>query len=206
MTASTPRRSRSACQSGTGSAPAYRTARAASVSSSDPGNVTTPIRTREVYPQAVSPQETSQVRHYGRSGTGQRDGLSGTGQRGRPVDALGEHDAGATARRGAQGHLVRVGPHDRETAAGLGEVVAPAERAAPPGRGAALADVGDLEPAGGPVHGRGDGVGGRGLSRVENHVGAGFGGGEQDVGDGVLVDADATQRVTENLTHHGNAQ
>src|SRR6202044_4095702 len=54
MTASTPRRSRSACHSGTGSAPAYRTARAASVSSSDPGNVTTPIRTSRSLPCADS--------------------------------------------------------------------------------------------------------------------------------------------------------
>src|SRR6202000_2176303 len=49
MTASTPRRSRSACHSVTGCAPAYRTARAASWSSRDPGNVTTPIRTPEGY-------------------------------------------------------------------------------------------------------------------------------------------------------------
>src|ERR1700722_12873121 len=42
MTASTPRRSASACQSGTGVPPASRTARLASVSSSDPGKVTIP--------------------------------------------------------------------------------------------------------------------------------------------------------------------
>src|SRR5690242_101263 len=92
MTASTPRRSRSACQSGTGSAPAYRTARAASVSSSDPGNVTTPIRTLEVYPQAASPQETSQVRQHGRSGAGLR---------GRPADALA-----AGSLRGMEGEFL----------------------------------------------------------------------------------------------------
>src|SRR5215475_6390787 len=86
MTASTPPRSRSACQSGTGSAPAYRTARAASVSSSDPGNVTTPIRTPEVYPQAISPQETSQVRHYGRRGRADR--TAGLAAPGLPLAAL----------------------------------------------------------------------------------------------------------------------
>src|SRR5262245_58209114 len=59
MTASTPRRSRSACHSGTGSAPAYRTARAASVSSSEPGNVTTPIRTPAAYPAAPQLSETA---------------------------------------------------------------------------------------------------------------------------------------------------
>src|SRR6202035_1975300 len=50
MTASTPCRSASACHSATGCAPAYRTARAASWSSSETGNVTTPIRTPEGYP------------------------------------------------------------------------------------------------------------------------------------------------------------
>src|SRR5690349_11903337 len=62
MTASTPRRSRSACHSGTGSAPAYRTARAASVSSSEPGNVTTPIRTTAAYPAAPQLSETAASR------------------------------------------------------------------------------------------------------------------------------------------------
>src|SRR5881397_960005 len=44
MTASTPRRSRSACHSGTPSPPMSATARSASRSSRDPGNVTTPTR------------------------------------------------------------------------------------------------------------------------------------------------------------------
>src|SRR5689334_19502029 len=43
MTASTPLRSWSPCQSATGSPPASRTARRASTSSSEPGKVTTPI-------------------------------------------------------------------------------------------------------------------------------------------------------------------
>ena len=72
--------------------------------------------------------------------------------------------------------------------------------------GAALADVGDLDAAGGPVDGRRDRVGGRGLPRVQHDVGARLGGREQDVGDGVLIDADPAQRVTENLAHDGNAQ
>src|SRR5206468_4048987 len=43
MTASTPWRSWSPCHSATGSPPASRTARRASMSSSEPGKVTTPI-------------------------------------------------------------------------------------------------------------------------------------------------------------------
>ena len=41
---------------------------------------------------------------------------------------------------------------------------------------------------------------------MEHHVGARLGGREQDVGDGVLVDAYSAQRVAKNLAHHGNAQ
>src|SRR5947209_6184252 len=46
------RRSWSACHSATGSPPASRTARAASTSSSDPGKVSTPIRTMTLFPVA----------------------------------------------------------------------------------------------------------------------------------------------------------
>ena len=94
-------------------------------------------------------------------------------------------------------------------AAGLSSDGSPLPAAACRGRAAqraALAGVGDLDPAGGAVHGRRDRVGGRGLSRVQDDVGARLGGGEQDVGDGVLVDADPAQRVTEDLAHDGNAQ
>src|ERR1700752_828013 len=101
MTASTPRTSRSACQSRTGSAPAYRTARAASVSSSDPGNVTTPIRTLEAY--LTCPDQLTTVRFSG-----------GAAQRARPLKALVEHAPGPLARSGAQFHVVDARPHDRE--------------------------------------------------------------------------------------------
>src|ERR1700743_1106798 len=104
MTASTPRRSWSACQSGTGSAPAYRTARAASVSSSDPGNVTTPIRTSHELTWADGPK----------SAVGSPLGLGRAAQGRLPPDSLVEHDAGATARRRTQGDPVDAGPHDRE--------------------------------------------------------------------------------------------
>ena len=41
---------------------------------------------------------------------------------------------------------------------------------------------------------------------MEHDIGARLGGGKQDVGDGVLIDADPAQRVAENPAHHGNAQ
>src|ERR1700742_2462619 len=124
MPASTRRRSRSACQSRTGSAPAYRTARAASVSSSDPGNVTTPIRTTEDYPTRSR----------------------GLGQRNLPADALVEGDPGALPGGGAQGPRVPPGLHDREAAAGLGQLAAVGVAGHPAAARprAALARVADL--------------------------------------------------------------
>ena len=40
------------------------------------------------------------------------------------------------------------------------------------------------------------------LAAVGEYVGAGFGGREQDVVDGLLVDADTAQGVAENPAHH----
>src|SRR4249920_3720892 len=105
MTASAPRRSRSPCQSATGSAPASRTARAASLSSSDPGKVMTPIRTHAAYSLA-------------------RETLTGRAQRGvlRPADALAHDHDRAVPGTAVQGDVVHAGPHDGQAAARLGQL------------------------------------------------------------------------------------
>src|SRR6266567_8584669 len=120
MTASTPRRVRSPCQSGTGLPPARATARLASVSSSDPGKVTMPILNVNAGLGAgtrACTQATGSARVPERPAfqVGERRAVAPLA----PLEQL--HDCPAAA-PGVQADVVYAGPHDREPAARLGEL------------------------------------------------------------------------------------
>src|SRR5580693_5732909 len=116
MTASTPRRPRSPCQSGTASAPARRTARAASRSSSDPGKLTTPIRAvTGVLPRT---QATGYRRGDGSAGVGEfavgkfvAEPVRERGTRA-PGQALVQGDDGPVLGPAGHAHVIDAGPHD----------------------------------------------------------------------------------------------
>src|SRR5215831_19317310 len=119
MTASTPCRLASACQSSTGSAPACRTARRASRSSSEPGKVTTPIRAvmSVLACGGTCWQVTcsASVPEFRAGPQRQRRVLA-------PRDSLLQRNHGALTGAVLHGHVIDAGSHDRKSAPGLGQV------------------------------------------------------------------------------------
>src|SRR5215472_8320085 len=132
MTASTPRRLASACQSSTASAPACRTARRASRSSSEPGKVTTPIRA------VMSVLACGGTWSQATWSAGVPEFRAGPERERRvvpPRDSLLERHYGALTGTALHGHVVNAGLHDRESAPRLRQVGDHTFPGEPPGPG-----------------------------------------------------------------------
>src|ERR1700722_10103253 len=126
MTASPRRRLASACQSGTGVPPASRTARLASVSSSDPGKVTIPTLqvTGMLAGYLVPDPRSAGILQLPPADAGQRRVIP-------ELNSFPQLNDGTQARSAAQRYIIDAGLHDRQAAAGLRQ----------------LANVGGADPA-----------------------------------------------------------
>src|SRR5262249_8733084 len=139
----------------------------------------------------------------------------------RPADALAHGHDRAAAGTAVQRDVVHTGPHHGQAAARFGQLgywyllwiglipqrlrrAAPGED--PRGRGQAGSLVGHLDLAADRAEAGDHRVTPDLPATVGQDVGAGFGGREQNVVDGLLVHAEPAQGVTEDAAHHRDAE